>query len=130
MSAIARGVIRAPSAISGATGISQDNIIFAMVLFAFVVYITTKNELPTYLAFFKPGATQGPLTAADNVTASSTTGTPTSVPAAITQTLGNVPTQVQNLIGGNVGGALYNAVIKQPLGLIQGLGHSLGIPGM
>jgi hypothetical protein len=35
--------------ISAATGIAQDNVIFAMILFAFVVWITTKGELGTYL---------------------------------------------------------------------------------
>lgn len=68
-----RHVAAAPSRVANATGLSQDNIIFAMVLFAFVVWITTKGELPTYLSYFKPVAgTQGP--AATHVQASSTTG--------------------------------------------------------
>lgn len=58
--------------VSQVTGIAQDNIIFAMLLFAFVVWITTKGELTLYLSFFKPGAAAGPAT--DPVTASSTTG--------------------------------------------------------
>jgi hypothetical protein len=52
-------------------GIAQDNIIFAMLLFAFVVWITTKGELKTYLAFFAPGTGAGPPVQA--ATASSTT---------------------------------------------------------
>ena len=49
--------------VSQATGIAQDNIIFAMVLFAFVVWVTSKGELSIYLGFFKPGAnpTSNPL---------------------------------------------------------------------
>ena len=49
---------RIQATISGATdvGIAQDNIIFAMLLFGFVVWITTKGELATYLALFKPGS--------------------------------------------------------------------------
>jgi hypothetical protein len=34
--------------------IPQDNIIFGMVLLAFVIYITVKNELQTYMGFFSP----------------------------------------------------------------------------
>lgn len=59
--------------VSQATGIAQDNIIFAMLLFAFVVWVTTKGELATYLAFFKPGAGTGPK--ADLVTATPSDGT-------------------------------------------------------
>lgn len=70
------GAARGASAV---TGIAQDNIIFAMVLFAFVVWITTKGELPTYAAFFKPGSgALGPTPV--TVAASSTTGQ-TSTPA-------------------------------------------------
>jgi hypothetical protein len=58
-----------------AVGIGQDDIIFAMVLFAFVVWITTKGELPKYLSFFIPGATQGPPTSP--VTATPATGAAT-----------------------------------------------------
>jgi hypothetical protein len=42
------------------TGISQDNIIFGMVLLAFVIFITLKGELSTYMGFFARGASQGP----------------------------------------------------------------------
>jgi hypothetical protein len=42
-------------AIKGTTGvaIAQDNIIFGLVLLAFVLWIVQKGELQTYLAFFK-----------------------------------------------------------------------------
>jgi hypothetical protein len=66
------GIVSVPKQIAAATGIAQDNVIFAMILFAFIVWITTKGELQTYIAFFKPGAATGPAT--DPVTASSTTG--------------------------------------------------------
>ena len=69
---IAQAALAAPRRIAGVTGIAQDNIIFAAVLFAFVVWITSKGELPTYIAFFKPGASQGPTPV--TVVASSTTG--------------------------------------------------------
>jgi hypothetical protein len=42
------------------TGISQDNIIFGMLLLAFVIFITIKGELPTYMGFFTPSKSQGP----------------------------------------------------------------------
>lgn len=70
---VLRHIAAAPSRAAAATGISQDNIIFAMILFAFVVWITTKGELQKYLSFFTPVAgKQGP--AVDPVSASSTTG--------------------------------------------------------
>lgn len=62
MSRIASAALAAPQRIAASTGVAQDNIIFAVVLFAFVIWITSKGELPTYIAFFKPGATQGPVT--------------------------------------------------------------------
>jgi hypothetical protein len=72
---------RIQATISGATdvGIAQDNIIFAMLLFGFVVWITTKGELATYLAFFKPGSAgipTNPVTASSTSGATGTTATP------------------------------------------------------
>ena len=53
---------RAAASISRATGISQDNIIFGIILLAFVVYITVEGELPAYLGFFiLNGIRDGPL---------------------------------------------------------------------
>lgn len=72
MSAILKGAFRAPGQVAGGTGIAQDNIIFAMLLFAFIVWITTKGELPLYLSFFKKGSAQGPPVTA--ISGSSTTG--------------------------------------------------------
>lgn len=100
---ILRAAIGAPSKVANATGIAQDNIIFAMVLFAFVVWITTKGELPTYLGFFTPiSGKQGP--AVDTVTASSTTGGASQIPSSsvLSGPLGNVVNTVQTV--GNAAG--------------------------
>src|ERR1700729_993077 len=81
-------------------GISQDNIIFAVVIFAFIVWITTKGELKTYLSFFTPGATQAPPTIP--VTASSTTGGGAASAAA--GTVANAPAQASGILSGTVSG--------------------------
>lgn len=89
----------AVSRVPSAAGIGQDDIIFAMLAFAFVVWITTKGELPIYLAFFKPGTgAQGPAPVA--VTASSTTGTSTPVTGAFPGTT--------NAAGSGIVGQLLN----------------------
>lgn len=64
----------AARSVAQSTGIAQDNIIFAMVVFAFVVWITTKGELKTYLQFFTPGSNpaSNALGIDETVTASST----------------------------------------------------------
>lgn len=41
-------------------GIPQDNIIFAFIFLAFVIFITVKGELRTYMGFFVPGNATGP----------------------------------------------------------------------
>jgi hypothetical protein len=71
---IGQTVIAAPRQLSSVSGISQDNIIFAMILLSFIIWITSKGELPTYIAFFKPGNIGLPL---DLITATSSTGTNT-----------------------------------------------------
>jgi hypothetical protein len=68
-------------AIKGTTGvgIAQDNIIFGVVLLAFVLWIIQKGELQTYLSFFKGqggGFQPVPVTGSS---AASTTGTSTPV---------------------------------------------------
>lgn len=111
MSAILKGTLKAPARIAAGTGIAQDNIIFAMLLFAFVVWITTKKELPIYLSFFKSGKTQG--LPADHITASPTTGGASSpLPAGIVPstspnatphdpTQGSIPSWVPGASAGN-----------------------------
>lgn len=70
--------LRGLGAVSGANrltvpGISQDNVIFAAILFSFIVWITSKGELPRYISFFNPqGTKQGPPVA--SFTASPSTG--------------------------------------------------------
>lgn len=89
-------IAAAPSRVAAATGIAQDNIIFAMVLFAFIVWITTKGELGKYLSFFTPvSGKQGPV--GDPVTASSTTGA-ASIPSSsvLSGPLGSVVNGVQS----------------------------------
>ncbi len=98
--------IAATRAIASTTGVSQDNIIFGLVLLAFVVYITVKGELPTYLGFFTPQHNLGPPT--DNVAGATGSGSgstvvpPTTNPitgAQIQPGLTNNPTQ--GLTGGS-----------------------------
>jgi hypothetical protein len=81
---IAQAVAAAPRRIAATTGIAQDNIIFAGIMFAFVVWITTKGELPTYLKFFTPGANPGPPVAKVSATSSSGGGGGGVAPAATT----------------------------------------------
>jgi len=94
-------------------GISQDNIIFAALLFAFIVWITSKGELPTYIAFFKPGASQGP----------------TPVPVTATPSTGATATTTQSpYFGGTLtpsGIPGVPGLSKNPFAGIPGLG-SLG----
>lgn len=106
-----RHVAAAPSRVANATGLSQDNIIFAMVFFAFIVWITSKGELPTYLSYFKPVAgKQGP--AATNVQASSTTGASTPS-AAVNSAVG----AINNAITSNPVGGAISAALGKPLTL-------------
>jgi hypothetical protein len=69
-------VLSVPKRALQSTGISQDNIIFGMVLLAFVIFITIKGELRTYMAFFTPGANQGPSAVPVSTTAQTSTTTP------------------------------------------------------
>lgn len=121
---ILRHAIAAPSRIAASTGIAQDNIIFALVLFAFVVWITTKGELGKYLSFFTPVAgKQGPVS--PDVTASSTTGTTPAV-AAANATFGNPNVPNPGLLGGaNPVGALT----ANPSTLFGALPTLQAIPG-
>jgi hypothetical protein len=90
-------IVAAPRQLSTATGISQDNIIFAMVLLSFFIWITSKGELPTYLAFFKPGNV-GPPT--DPITATPSTGAAATNAATGTPNVSNPGTSgAQNPVG-------------------------------
>lgn len=117
------GVARGASAV---TGIAQDNIIFAMILFAFVVWITTKGELPTYAAFFKPGSgVLGPTPVP--VSASSTTGAtpnagvfPAATLPAPTTAIGKIFDPTSDPIAGPISKAI------QSFPSIPGFGLGLG----
>jgi hypothetical protein len=100
---VAKGAFKASRQVINNPGIAQDNVIFAMILFAFIVWITTKGELPKYISFFKPGAATGPAT--DPVTASSTTGatTPSSV-------VNNTVTGINNAVNGTAIGSAITAL--------------------
>lgn len=87
-----RQAVSATKAVGTATGVSQDNIIFGLVLLAFVVYITVKGELPIYLGFFTPQSQLGPAT--DTVAATSASGT--------TAPAGSVQSVVQSIPGANL----------------------------
>lgn len=110
MSAIARAAVSAPGRVASATGIAQDNIIFAMLLFAFVIWIVTKGELATYIAFFKPNF-QGPPTT--NIVATPSTGASTPS-AAVNNAVGSVNTAI-NATG--VGSAITAITGTNPLTL-------------
>jgi hypothetical protein len=85
-----------------AVGIGQDDIIFAMVLFAFVVWITTRGELQKYLSFFTPGATQGPTTNPITATPASGSSTATSpATSAANAVFGNPNIPNPGLFGGS-----------------------------
>lgn len=108
-----------------------------MLLFAFIVWVTTKGELPTYLAFFKPGAAAGPPT--DPIKASPTTGAASPAATVAGTALAGVQQGaaiVNGAVTGGVsgaakavGGAIYNGVITQPLNAIQSIGKAIGLPG-
>lgn len=106
----ARGVSQATN-----NFIAQDDIIFAMVLFAFIIWITTKGELQTYLGFFKPGTNAangqtGALGIDQYVTASSTSG-------AAANPIGQAVSAA-----GNAGNAIGQATgIQQAIGAIPGV---------
>ena len=125
----------ASRSVASTTGISQDNIIFAMLILAFVIYITVKDELPTYLAFFKPTDHLRP--AVDTVSVGSDSNP---VSSAASGTLASGVGQAGSIISGAttggitgaakaVGGAIYNGIVTQPLSMIKGIGKSIGIPG-
>lgn len=81
-----RGAVKS---IATSTDVSQDNIIFGLILLAFVIYITVKGELPTYLGFFTPQAGLGPKPQTVTATSAGTSSTPTSAvtttPSSVTQ---------------------------------------------
>lgn len=123
MSAVAKAALNAPSKLAAASGISQDNIIFALVAFAFVVWITTKGELPTYLGFFKPSGSLGPVSTA--ISASSTTGAASpsgipGVPGIAGNPLSGLPSEIVGPLGGGgsitavpqMGGGLLGPIFK------------------
>ena len=73
MRTIGDNVRGAVSRVPAVAGIGQDDVIFAMIAFAFVVWITTKGELPIYSHSSSRGAgTPGPTPV--TVAASSTSG--------------------------------------------------------
>jgi hypothetical protein len=82
----------AASSVASATGISQDNIIFGMLLIMFIVFITLKGELRTYMSFFTPSTVQGPAPVAVAVGSAASTVSPTgSAQIPTTSVLGNNP---------------------------------------
>jgi hypothetical protein len=116
--------LRGLGAVSGANrltvpGISQDNIIFAAVLFSFLVWITSKGELPRYISFFNPSkTTQGP-------PVSSFSATPTTGSAILSAATTGAATNAANLASGNIGTAIGNAVISEPATLINSITKNL-----
>jgi hypothetical protein len=115
-------VLSVPKAALNSTGISQDNIIFGMVLLAFVIFITLKGELRIYMGFFTPGASQGPSAVPVSTAAQATTvgsGTPglsanplAGVPG-IPSILGGVPLSSVFSLGGAfspTGGGIIGAI--------------------
>lgn len=125
----------AAKSVSQATGIAQDNVIFAMLLFAFVVWITTKGELGKYLAFFKPGTnvSTNSLGIDDYVTASSTTGSAANPIGQAVSAAGNAgnaigqATGIQQAVGAIPGVATVKSWLTSP-SMQQGLGTTLGLP--
>ena len=121
-------------AVSGAnrvrvSGISQDNIIFAAVLFSFIIWITSKGELPRYISFFNPSGTkQGP--PVSSFTASSTTGT-TPAQAAANQSNATVAGQVGAALGNATGATgLANTGIGSAIrGFLTSPGATTSLPG-
>lgn len=107
---------------SAVTGIAQDNIIFAMLLFAFVVWITTKGELSTYAAFFKPASgALGPTPIP--VSASSTTSS-TVVPATTNPITG---TQIQPGLTSNPLSGLTGGTGLLGTNILTGIQKMLGL---
>lgn len=43
-------------AVNSVGGVSQDNLIFFYLVFGFIMFITMKGELRTYMGFFAPGS--------------------------------------------------------------------------
>jgi hypothetical protein len=53
----------------------QSTVIFGTLLFAFIVYITLRGQLPAYLDLFKPGAnTSSPIASSGVATSSASSG--------------------------------------------------------
>lgn len=111
MRTIGDNVRGAVSRVPAVAGIGQDDVIFAMIAFAFVVWITTKGELPIYLAFFKPG-----------------TGTPgpTPVTVAASSTSGQFSTAANPVVGTVIGAGngQPGLNINNPFAGIPGLGQT------
>jgi hypothetical protein len=103
------------------TGIGQDNIIFGMVLLAFVIFITLKGELRIYMGFFTPSGSLGPAAVPVSTAAQTTT-----TPIATAQT-----GAINNLINGTgLGGLITSLTGVQPLTLgTTGGGGILGAIG-
>jgi hypothetical protein len=116
-------VLSVPKAALNSTGISQDNIIFGMVLLAFVIFITLKGELRIYMGFFTPGASEGP-------SAIPVTTTAQAAPASNIPGVSSILTPINNAINSTgLGGLITGLTGKQPLtlnttggGLIGGIG--------
>jgi len=52
--------LRTPLPAPASVGISQDNIMFGLILLAFMIFITMKGKLSIYMGFFAPGGSSAP----------------------------------------------------------------------
>lgn len=103
--------MRTPIPKASSLGISQDNIIFGMVILAFIIYISMKGELKTYLGFFTPAA-------ASSSTTSSAAPTPLAKALTPTTPGGTLPdaTNQQGIFGGGLGSLPYVGGVFRWLG--------------
>jgi hypothetical protein len=117
-------------AIKGTTGvaIAQDNIIFGLVLLAFVIWIVQKGELPTYLSFFKGqggGFQPVPVTGTPATTGTSTPATglfPGTTNAPGSGIVGQLLNPSTDPVAGPVSSIFKGLVGKLP-GFAVGLGN-------
>jgi hypothetical protein len=117
---MANRVLQVPKQALQSAGISQDNIIFGMVLLAFVIFITIKGELSQYMAFFTPGANLGPAAVPVSTTAQTSATTPiaTGLTGAINSAINSTGlgglitglTGTQPLTLGTTGGGILGAI--------------------
>jgi hypothetical protein len=83
---------------------SQSNWIFGVLLFAFIVYITTKGELPSYIALFT----------SKGATTSTATQTPSQA-ASTAQTVAAQNKVLQGLVNGDFIGSLLSGLKNVPV---------------